>query len=153
MISLRFVENDWVLLSTGKVELISGLSRFRQSISKILKSDKENTINIGEIPYRYNPLFGTNIVFINVLNDILTIEDAIEATKAEVREAIIKYLEIQLEKQLLQLDDSEILADATVTALANRDTTTIPNRIVIIYTATMEMKDGATITIEGSSAT
>ncbi len=153
MISLRFVDSDWVLLSTGKVELISGPNRFRQNISKILKSDKENTINIGEIPFRYNPLFGTNIVFINALNDILTIEDALEATKAEVREAIIKYLEIQLEKQLLQLDDSEILADATVRALANRDTTTIPNRIVIIYTATMEMKDGETITIEGSTVT
>jgi len=133
MTSFRFQDGDWRLAGTGKLERVSGTDLLLQHVDKIQNTDKQNPVNEYEIPFRYNPNYGQNLKFIRSLNPIFTVEDALQAVKNDIREMLIKYAQIQRNKQTLRLAPEETLVDASIITTLNKSNTDGVERYEIKY--------------------
>jgi len=150
MTSFQVLDNDWVLNSSGRLQEVSGPTRLIQNFKKLLQTSKENAVNAGTIIFRYNPNYGTNLEFVQVLNKLLSIEEAVPAIKQEIKDAVILYTSIQSEKLKLELDPSEVLVDSTVLVTPELEVIDGIERIVIRYEIEIVTQDGEVNLLDNS---
>lgn len=148
MISFKLEDGDFILGGDGHFVRVSGVELLKQKIKKILSTNKENVLNFGEIPFRYNPNYGTDINYIRQLMPIFTIEDARKAIQTEIRNVILNYANIQSYTFRYGLSPDEMLSDATVIANVIVDNTAV-KRVIIMYEVELVTASGRTETLEG----
>ena len=148
MISFKFQNGDFSLDSHGGLQRVTGVDSLKQSIGKVLMTDKENILNEGEIPFRYNPDYGTNLNYIKQLSPIFTIDDAKKAVQEEVRSVLLDFAKTQTTKLKYGLTQDEIMADATITVTAAMAQSDGPKRILINFEVAVVSASGKTTNLE-----
>lgn len=148
MISFKLENGDFRLGGDGHFVRVRGVELLKQKIKKILYTNKENVLNVGAIPFRYNPNYGTDVNYIRQLMPIFTTEDARQAVQTEIRNVILTYANIQNSTIGYGLSPEETLVDATVVASVVVDNT-VSKRVIILYEVELVTASGKTETLEG----
>lgn len=148
MLSFKLDNGDFRLKGDGQLERISGVELLKQKVRKALFTNKENILNSGAIPFRYNPNYGQNVNYIRQLLPIFTSEDARQAVQSEIRNALLEYAKIQNTAIGYGLTADETLVDANVLASIVIDNSAV-KRVVIVYEAELITASGKTETFEG----
>lgn len=148
MISFLFENGDYRLEGDGHFTRVTGVELLKQKIRKILFTNKENVLNAGGIPFRYNPTYGTDINYIRQLLPIFTSEDARQAVQNEIRNVILNYANIQNSTLQYGLSSEETMVDATVVASIVVENTPA-KRVVILYELEIVTASGKTESMEG----
>lgn len=134
MITFKFVNGDFVLSPTGKLETVSGFEALKKNIQKILVTYKENSSNTV-LPNRYNPNYGTNIPFLRAILGPVTRDELINAIQDELVSTILYYTNnIQPEKSsIVGFTPDAYLKDADVTVYPDLEDNGVTKVPIIRY--------------------
>lgn len=152
MISLKFEGNDFVLTPRGKLQQNTALEILSQSITKIIKTSQESVAN-SNIPFRYNPKYGTNTPFIQALTGALTEDAIVSELRNDINNTILYADKLQRTKLRYGLAAGSLFTDADVNVFPFMVDTGIngQKQKVMKYEIEIKAKDGTIQSFSGNA--
>jgi type IV secretory pathway TrbF-like protein len=152
MISFKFENNDFVLTPRGKLQQNFGTEIIVQSINKIIRTSQESIAN-SNIPFRYNPKFGTNTPFIQALTGALSEDAIISELRNDLNNTILYADKLQRTKLRYGLAPGSLFTDADVNVYPYMVDTGVngQKQKVMKYDLEVKAKDGKIETFSGTA--
>lgn len=152
MISFKFEGNDFVLTPRGKLQQNQGVEILTQSINKIIRTSQESIAN-SNIPFRYNPKFGTNTPFIQSLTGALTENAIVSELRNDLNSVILYADKLQRTKLKYGMAASSLFTDADVNVYPYMVDTGYngQKKKVMQYEIEVKAKDGNIETFSGTA--